>query len=276
MRGWASDRRYFDSLLEALSPAGRAVALDWRGHGDSDIPQSDFGTAELLVDALDSIQALGSRTVVPVAHSHAGWVAFQLARAMPDKVAAVVLIDWMPLGAPEEFLSGVRRMQQPEHTREVVSALTASWQEGHDVIGLSEVLQSMRAHAEPIWARAAREISAAFADLGSPLAAFSSLDPPIPVLHIYANPSDDAYLAAQQAYADKTSVVFSAPAGERAQSLPDAGGAGRDRDRHHRTYAYERIMKRPSRCSSCERTRHHAGSAVSQIGLRSADEYVAR
>lgn len=203
LHGWASDRRYFNSLLEALSPAGRAVALDWRGHGDSDIPQSDFGTAELLADALDSIQALGSRTVVPVAHSHAGWVAFQLARAMPDKVAAVVLIDWMPLGAPEEFLNGVRRMRQPEHTREVVSALTASWQEGQDVIGLPEVLQSMRAHDDTMWARAAREISAAFADLSSPLAAFSSLDPQIPVLHIYANPPDDAYLAAQQAYADK-------------------------------------------------------------------------
>lgn len=203
MHGWASDRRHFDSLLEALSPAGRAIALDWRGHGESDAPESDFGTAEVLGDALDTIEALDARTIVPVAHSHAGWVAFQLARALPDKVAAVVLIDWMPLGAPEAFLKGVERMQQPEHTREVVSALTASWQEGHDVIGLPELLQRMRAHDDTMWARAAREISAMFAAVGAPLAAFSSLDPPIPVLHIYANPPEDAYLAAQQAYADK-------------------------------------------------------------------------
>ncbi len=203
LHGWASDRRCFDHLLPAVCPVGRAVALDWRGHGESDTPEGDFGTAELLADALDTIAALDAHTVVPIAHSHAGWVAFQLARALPDKVAAVVLISWMPLGAPEEFLKGVERMQQRQHTREVVSALTASWQEGHDVIGLPKLLQAMRAHDDSMWARAAREISAAFTELGSPLAAFASLDPPIPVLHVYAAPPDDAYLAAQRAYADK-------------------------------------------------------------------------
>jgi pimeloyl-ACP methyl ester carboxylesterase len=52
-----------------------------------------------------------------------------------------------------------------------------------------------------MWARAAREIGAAYEKEGSPLQALSHLVPAIPVLHLYAQPQSDDYLNEQQAFA---------------------------------------------------------------------------
>jgi len=44
-------------------------------------------------------------------------------------------------------------------------------------------------------------LKAAYAEAGSPLRALATLDPPVPVLHLYAQPDDPGYLAAQQSFA---------------------------------------------------------------------------
>ena len=44
-------------------------------------------------------------------------------------------------------------------------------------------------------------ILAPSATAGSPLQALATLDPPVPVLHLYAQPDDPGYLAAQQSFA---------------------------------------------------------------------------
>ena len=49
-------------------------------------------------------------------------------------------------------------------------------------------------------ARAGREISAAYARAGSPLQALAKLEPPVAVLHLYAQPDDPGILAAQQSF----------------------------------------------------------------------------
>ena len=59
----------------------------------------------------------------------------------------------------------------------------------------------MGSYGVETWARAAREISAAYADLGTPLQALAALNPPPSVLHLYAQPEEPGYLAAQQSFA---------------------------------------------------------------------------
>ena len=49
-----------------------------------------------------------------------------------------------------------------------------------------------------MWARAGREIAAAYAAYASPLQAFAALASLPPVRHVYAEPKDPAFLAAQQ------------------------------------------------------------------------------
>jgi pimeloyl-ACP methyl ester carboxylesterase len=51
-----------------------------------------------------------------------------------------------------------------------------------------------------MWARAGREISAAYQQQGAPLQALSKLETPVPVLHVYAQ-DPPGYLAAQEAFA---------------------------------------------------------------------------
>jgi pimeloyl-ACP methyl ester carboxylesterase len=59
----------------------------------------------------------------------------------------------------------------------------------------------MASYGFPMWARAGREISSAYAQMGSPLQALASLESSVPVLHLYSQPDDPGYLAAQQSFA---------------------------------------------------------------------------
>ena len=59
----------------------------------------------------------------------------------------------------------------------------------------------MAAYDFDMWSRAAREISRSFDQWGSPASLVESLRPESPVLHVYAQPRDDSFLAAQQAFA---------------------------------------------------------------------------
>src|SRR5262245_51982560 len=73
--GWCGDRTVFTPLLDAMAPGRRVLAMDWRGHGGSTRSTADFGTEELVEDAVTVIDAAGTGPVVPVALAHAGWVA---------------------------------------------------------------------------------------------------------------------------------------------------------------------------------------------------------
>lgn len=59
----------------------------------------------------------------------------------------------------------------------------------------------MGAYDFDMWARAGREILTAYTQAGNPLKALASLDRPVPLLHLYAQPDDPGYLDAQQAFA---------------------------------------------------------------------------
>jgi len=59
----------------------------------------------------------------------------------------------------------------------------------------------MGSYGFDMWARAGREIAAAYAREGNPLQALAALNPPVPVLHLYAQPDDPGYLQAQHAFA---------------------------------------------------------------------------
>ena len=63
----------------------------------------------------------------------------------------------------------------------------------------------MGSYGFEMWSRAAREISTAYADMGTPLQTLAAMNPPPPVLHLYAQPDEPRYLAAQQSFAAKHS-----------------------------------------------------------------------
>ena len=201
--GWCANRTVFQSLAPLCGGHRRTLALDWRGHGESGAPAGDFGNDDLVEDALNVIEASGAQSIVPVALSHAGWVAIELHRRLGGRVEKLVLLDWIiMMQPPREFFEALDGMQSPLHWRETVDRISSVWLGDVDNAALIRfVREEMGSYGFEMWARAAREISAAYADMGTPLQSLAALDPPLPVLHLYAQPEEPRYLAAQQSFA---------------------------------------------------------------------------
>jgi len=199
--GWCGDRTVFDPLLPRVTRHRRAISMDLRDHGESARTEADFGTGEVVDDAIAVIERTGVERVVPVGLSHAGWAAIEVRRRLgAERVPAIVLLDWMVLGPPPGFLDALAGLQQPQAWEQVRSALFAMWTTGIDVAPLHDYVAGMAGYGFRHWQRAGREIAAAFAAEDTPLAALERLDVPCPTLHLYAQPADDAVLAAQLAY----------------------------------------------------------------------------
>jgi pimeloyl-ACP methyl ester carboxylesterase len=113
LHGLASTRRIWDLVVPRL--AGLPVlALDQRGHGDSDRPDGPYDGGTVVADALTALDAVGLSRVVVVGHSWGAWTALRLAAAAPSRVLAVVCVD-----------GGTLRMRDLAPTREQVrEALT--------------------------------------------------------------------------------------------------------------------------------------------------------
>ncbi len=177
MPGWCAGQSTFDDLV-GMTNGRRTLAMDWRGHGGSAAAPGDFGTPELVEDALAVIDASGAETIVPVAAAHAGWVAIELRRRLGERIPKVVLIDWIVTEAPPAFLAGCRAMTDPAQAFAVRDQLFATWTSGVDHSGVHRfVRDDMGDYPEEMWARAGREIGAAYGREGSPLQALAALAP---------------------------------------------------------------------------------------------------
>jgi pimeloyl-ACP methyl ester carboxylesterase len=199
--GWCSDRFQFSSLVDHLSGRARTIVLDWRGHGESDTPDGDYGHDDMTVDVLSVIDAAAVERIVPVAASHAGWTALDLRRQLGDWVVGFVSIGWMVMGAPPPFIAGLRRMQEPEGWAEVRDQLFQMWRGRANNPGVEEQVVHMNSYGADTWMRAGREIEGAYQRHGAPVEVLASFDPHLPTMHVYAQPADPAVLQAQQTFA---------------------------------------------------------------------------
>jgi pimeloyl-ACP methyl ester carboxylesterase len=92
LHGLASSRRFWDLVVPGLAGLP-VIALDQRGHGDSERPTGPYDGATVSADALLALDALGLSRVVVVGHSWGASVALRLAAAAPERVLAVVALD---------------------------------------------------------------------------------------------------------------------------------------------------------------------------------------
>ncbi|MFF4367116.1 alpha/beta fold hydrolase [Streptomyces sp. NPDC001594] len=112
LHGHYNEASAFAPLARALAPRWRVVALDQRGHGESD-PAPRYGRDDYTADLLAFHRHLGTGPVPVLGHSLGGVNAYQFAGRHPDRVArlivedigAVVDCDWsfttrLPVTAP--------------------------------------------------------------------------------------------------------------------------------------------------------------------------------
>src|ERR1041384_6736629 len=91
-RSWEA---FLAALLEKRLPIKHAVALDLRGHGESEWPQASRGYQheDFLTDLAGLVKHLEKEPLTIVGHSLGGSMCLLYAAAFPEKVKRMVLLE---------------------------------------------------------------------------------------------------------------------------------------------------------------------------------------
>ena len=106
LHGWACNRRFWRSQVEALSTDHRVLAPDFRGHGESDVPINGYTLARLAEDVHEVMWAMDMAPAAVVGHSMGGMVAQGLAVSHPQDLSALVLIATAAADPDGRLISG--------------------------------------------------------------------------------------------------------------------------------------------------------------------------
>src|SRR5438128_3757271 len=94
VHGLASNARLWDGVAEHLHASGHTViAIDQRGHGRSDAPETGYDLDTAVADLLALIGALELERPVLAGQSWGGTVVLELAWRRPDAVRGVACVD---------------------------------------------------------------------------------------------------------------------------------------------------------------------------------------
>ena len=88
--------------IEAFAPNHRIIAVDLRGHGESDKPDQDYDIAGFVDDTAWLIREIGLDRPVIIGHSMGGVTALNLVREHPDIARAAVFVDAGIMPLPDE------------------------------------------------------------------------------------------------------------------------------------------------------------------------------
>ena len=85
--------------MEALAKTGfRAIAIDQRGCGGSDIPLGSYNKATLASDMLAVMDELNVQSAQVIGYDHGGGTAIALAYQSPERVEKLAIIEYAPPG----------------------------------------------------------------------------------------------------------------------------------------------------------------------------------
>ena len=105
LHGWCCNRRFWREQIAALEKDHRVLALDFRGHGDSEAPAGGYTIARLADDVSDAMAALGVSPATVVGHSMGGIVAQDLVLMHPDQVVGLVLVTTLAADPERNLIS---------------------------------------------------------------------------------------------------------------------------------------------------------------------------
>ena len=104
LHGGAAHAHWFDRVTPAFSDRFHVIALDQRGHGESDWAEPPaYGTADFTADLLELMDRLGVDRMTVIGHSMGGHNAMTFAAWHPERVRALVIIDSRPAIPPERL-----------------------------------------------------------------------------------------------------------------------------------------------------------------------------
>jgi len=125
---WSCNRRYWDSAMAELSKHFRVVALDLRGHGESDRGRKDLKVADLAQDVDALIEQLKLKDVVLVGSSMGGSVSLAAAKDNPGTVVGVVCVDTLQnveMKFPQEMMDNFVKSIERDFTAGIAKFMPA-------------------------------------------------------------------------------------------------------------------------------------------------------
>lgn len=129
LHGIMGHRRDWDVLIDALGVSRHVLALDQRGHGESDHAPS-YRVDELADDAIELVDTLEVGPVALIGHSMGAMAAVVAAARRPDLVRTLVLVDMVPEIVRSDFASQMPAMFDAlaDARYDTVDAAVDEWQ----------------------------------------------------------------------------------------------------------------------------------------------------
>ena len=121
LHGGAAHAHWFDAVTPAFADRFHVVALDQRGHGESEwVEPPAYGTEDFVADLMGLMDTMGWARMTLVGHSMGGHNAMTFAAWHPERVEALVIVDSRPVIPPDrlEFMHARGRRLPRVHTSE--------------------------------------------------------------------------------------------------------------------------------------------------------------
>lgn len=103
VHGLTANSRCFDRVAESLAPAHRVLAMDLRGRGLSDKPDTGYSIEHHCRDIEAVLADLGIDQVTMMGHSLGAFISLAFTATRPDRVAGLVLMDGGAQLSPEQW-----------------------------------------------------------------------------------------------------------------------------------------------------------------------------
>lgn len=186
VHGWCCNRSFFEPQATHFGASHRVIAVDLRGHGQSDAAaDGDYSVEAFAGDIAALLGSLGLGPAVVVGHSLGGVITTALAASHPDLVAAAVLVDPAPLVIGDAMRPGLTALLDAINGPDGVAtraALVQGMFMATDTVRKDEIISTMAARPHEIAAPAISGLldfdgTAALASVTRPICVISSDGP---------------------------------------------------------------------------------------------------
>jgi len=132
LHGGSAHAHWWDAIAPAFADHYDVIALDQRGHGESEWPRastdgSPYATENFVADLVQVMDALGWKEMTLCGHSMGGHNAMAFAAWHPERVRALVVVDSRPTIPPDRLERMHRRGHRGPRRHETLEAALASF-----------------------------------------------------------------------------------------------------------------------------------------------------